>query len=185
MKYILILFLLISNSLFSQVDIRVNNQDVQIALIPSEEVTSVLSSIVFTLRSEQSQTFTSSDVLTQLEEVYYNGYYYNTFVYFGMNTELINERIYDIPRISGGSVEIINDTYTEDNNRNYYVAIGGEDMTGQILQMSTDIKEIQNEKNTRTLFYDYRNGKWVVFSNNQWTDLFGRYIYVDLDNLLR
>lgn len=190
MKHLLtILFFIMTTLTHSQVDIRlssISDNQLDVDLIPNDTITSVLSSVVFTIKSEESITFTETDVLTVLDEVFDNGNYYTSFVYFGMSPQFITQRTYELQKMSGGfNIQIVNDDYTELNNRNFYVAIGGVDVTGEILQLNTTVKEIkQINDSRRRLFYDHTEDRWVILFNGKWTDIYGRSIHINPRNLL-
>jgi len=148
------------------VDIKITQTSssfVDVVLYPSYGEYSILSNVVFTLKWKNNQNISlgnpqlngplavkkSGPVLTN------NDWKYQIYSGFSFIPTLINQPIkISIPKSGNGNLIIAEENFVDNISVNggYYVSIGGEDVTGKILNTKI-VNSEQEETNQRKMFY--------------------------------
>lgn len=198
MRTLLLSLLLLVNTSFvfaqNNVDIKLTNltsTNCQLTLYPSASETSVLSNVVFTLRWRSSRNITfnnpsANNLISIIKSgpVRTNGSWkYQTFSGCGLQTGLISDPIiFNIPRSGTGTISIAVDPYVEQQlvNGKYYVSIGGEDVTGNVILAtkslaSTDyVSNFVEEPNPVTMYYDPSTRQFYIKKDNEYFNVMGQ-----------
>lgn len=194
MKKIFLLFsLLISITVYSQnsVDIKITeitSNSVNIELTPAFYENSVLSNIVFTLRWKNNKNLSlGNPQSTELFSISKSGpiltndiWKYQIYSGLGFTPSLIGQSItLSIPKSGNGKIVIASDEFINNiiNNGNYYVSIGGQDVTGEIL--NNKIVDLQsNSSNQRKLYYSQELNQFLFEINGEFTTTLGHKINI-------
>jgi hypothetical protein len=131
--------------------------NLEVLMVPREDFDGIFSSLVFTLRWDattgatlgkpvQNDVEMASLALERSGSVHSEGSM-NYQIYSGLGMQTLADAgrtweagteytIATIPVVGGASVELVNDAWTseERNNGDYYVSLGGQDLTGNILK---------------------------------------------------
>lgn len=194
MKKIFLLFsLLISITVYSQnsVDIKITeitSNFVNIELTPAFYENSVLSNIVFTLRWKNNENLSlGNPQSTELFSISKSGpiltngiWKYQIYSGLGFTPSLIGQSItLSIPKSGNGKIVIASDEFINNiiNNGNYYVSIGGQDVTGEIL--NNKIVDLQsNSSDQRKLYYSQELNQFLFEINGEFTTTLGHKINI-------
>lgn len=169
-----------------------NDNRLEIKLSPDGEFDQVLSSLVFTLKWNNSYeigdldlSYSSYNVFKSGDQITNGEYTYQVYVGFGMSQMSENGMSLDPTCPLGsfiinpkGDYVIINDGITDLINGNYYVSLNGEDMTGEITNKIEEVKE-----NTTSSIYPNPFGNFLTIKTNEYPkgiqiiDLSGKVIY--------
>jgi len=196
MRTLLLSLLLLVNTsfVFAQniVDIKLTNltlTNCQITLYPSISETSVLSNVVFTLRWRSNKNIvfnnpsnTNLIAISKSGPVRTNGNWkYQTFSGCGLQTGLVSDSIViNIPRSGTGIVSIAVDSYLEQQSVNgkYYVSIGGEDVTGNIVVATKNLVSTDYTSNIVeepiTMYYDPLIRQFYIKKDNEYFNVMGQ-----------
>jgi hypothetical protein len=185
-KLLLSLLLLVSVfSTFGQskVDIELINNptNCQILIYPSNQEFSILSNIVFTLRWRETQNITLGDpqptnLITILKSGPVHtigGWKYQIYSGCGLNPGWIQPILLSIPKIGKGDIIITNDYFVTRPNINgkYYVSIGGQNVTGDIINKE---KSIENSLSTIIMYFDPSSKQFYIKRENEYYNMVGQ-----------
>lgn len=200
-KLILVLLLLVSISFVSAqniVDIKLTNltpNNCQITLYPTYQETSVLSNVVFTLRWKATQNIVlgnpqSTNLITIIKSGPVrtnNGWKYQIYSGCGLASDIIPQSIVlNIPRSGIGKLTISNDSYLQQLSVNgeYYVSIGGQDVTGNVL--TTKEFELTEDQSSIILYFDPLSQQFYIKRDEIFYNLLGKKVILfDKSQLLK
>jgi hypothetical protein len=179
------------------IDIRLESQNqtaCQLVLLPNFSQTGILSSLVFTVRWRANQAISlgtpqmgSTMALVKSGPVHISGgWKYQIYSGLGFISIPIGQPIsITIPKSGTGKVSLTSDPYIEQLNGEYYVAVGGEDVTGVILtQKQLEIQEFPDLE--VTLYLDPATFQFYIKREKQYYDLLGQKVTIrDEERLLQ
>jgi hypothetical protein len=189
MKKLLLSLLLLVNvfSISGQnvVDIKITNITstyCEVTLYPSQSQTSILSNVVFTLKWKNSSNLsfgnpTPNSEITILPSgpiLINESWKYQ--IYYGIGfipTNINNSIIIRIPKSGKGAISITNDNFVNQLSINgaYYVSIGGQDVTGNILTN----KNIELEEPSLIIMYfDPSSKQFYIKRENEYYNMVGQ-----------
>ncbi len=186
-----IITLLLSINLFSQnlVDIKITDVTptfIEITLYPAYDQVSVLSNVVFTLKWKSNQNMALGEPLSNdIIYIYKSGQVitndknkYQIFAGFGMTTIDIKEPFaIRIPKTGNAKITISNDAFVRNIfvNGEFYVSIGGENVTGKILE---PVPGSSDTNSTVRLFYDQNTDQTLIEKDGIYTNTLGQRVIV-------
>lgn len=191
-KIFLILLTLISFDLFSQNNVnaeitKITSSYVDVTLYPAIYESSVLSNVVFTLKWKNNQAISLGEpelihslLITKSGPVLTNGNWkYQIYCGFSFTkTEIGQPIIIRIPKSGSGNLTIATDNFVKNImiNGNYYVSIGGQDVTGEILEA----KSVQFEQTTNQykMYFDQKNNRFLFEVNGVFLTTFGQRVEI-------
>ncbi len=188
MKKLLLSLLLLVNVSFvfgqNKVNIElVNNPtNCQISIYPSNQEFSILSNVVFTLRWKETQNITlgnpqPTNLITILKSGPVHtigGWKYQIYSGCGLNPGLIQQPILlNIPKIGNGDIIITNDYFVTRPNINgkYYVSIGGQNVTGDII---TNKNVELEESSSIIMYFDPSSKQFYIKRENEYYNMVGQ-----------
>lgn len=195
MNKLILIIVIFLNSLFAfsqnVVHIEVTKNTIsycEITLYPENSEYSVLSNVVFTLKWTGNITLgnpmpniislsKSGPVLVDGKDKY------QIFAGFGFSPITIGEPIViRIPKSGRGRVSIAFDSFITniEYNGKYYVSIGGEEVTGDIIEK----KSLDEETNPVLMFYDPTSRQIVIKQNNEFVNLVGQRVRIIDESIL-
>jgi hypothetical protein len=199
-KLILALLLLVSTSFVSAQNIvnikltSLTSNNCQVTLYPAYQETSILSNVVFTLRWKATQNIVLGDpqstsliTITKSGPVRINnGWKYQIYSGCGLISGIIPQSItLNISRSGIGKLTISNDSYLQQLSVNgeYYVSIGGQNVTGNIL--TTREFELEEEQSSSIIMYlDPLTRQFYVKKDGIYYDIVGRKVTIFNENEL-
>jgi len=200
----LVLFLLLLLTIKSQSQNIVNakitqitSSNISVTIYPSYYQNSILSNVVFSLKWRNNQNIAlgnpqpvnslavikSGPILTDGTWKYqiYNGLSFTA-------TDIAQPIIINIPKSGTGKPVIANDNFINDTmiNGSYYVSIGGQDVTGQILVTKSleDEQDKQDETSQYKMYYNTVTNQFLFEVNGIFLTTVGQRVAVlDRTNL--
>jgi hypothetical protein len=197
-KVLLIFLMLLSVNVFSQNIVnakitQITSSYIDVTLYPSIYETSVLSNVVFTLKWENKQNISfgepqldNSLIVKKSGPVLTNDTWkYQIFCGFSfVITNIGQPIIIRIPKSGNANLIVATDEFVKNImvNGDYYVSIGGQDVTGEILEG----KSIEfEETNQHKMYFDQRFNRFLFEVNGVFLTTLGQYIDVqDKTNLI-
>jgi hypothetical protein len=186
MKILLISLLLLVNPFIvlgqNKIDIELNGN--QIILHPSIDESSILSNVVFSLKWKADQYILlgepqSTDLIsiTKSGPLHsYDGWNYQTYSGCGFTFGNIRDIKLDIPKWGSGDIMLADDDYIKQININgeYYVSIGGENVTGGIINN----KNLFDNNYYITMFMEPLTRQLYIKRNNDYYDMIGKKVMI-------
>lgn len=193
-KFFLCLFLLIQFVHAQSIGICIgkNSSDLTVYLLPSDDFDGIVSNIQFSIRSDNPQI--SYGNVEQLDSIrkyipmqkagsihQVGNYSYQKFAGFGLTSiAATNSQWHQMDTISllkiqpsnlSAKFEIVNDSWTQSNNGDYYAELNAQPHTGSIHEECFAVVGIEQKFSTSTIFQIYPNPAndllSIVYQNNQ------------------
>jgi len=160
-----------------------NNSNCQLTLTPNFSETSTLSNVVFALKWKATENLalgepqsSSMIVITKSGPIHTaGGWKYQIYSGCGFTTSLIEQPIIiNIAKSGATKVYIANDNFLDQVNGRYYVSVGGEDVTGQVLFD----KNLTQEQQPITMYYDPLSDQFLIQKENRYFTITGQRVFL-------
>lgn len=165
----------------NRVDIQLTNPTsaiYEVTLIPNESTTGILSNVVFALKWKTGQIQSIGEPTPlSIIQIRKSGsikkwgeWEYQLYSGCGFVNGPIESFTVAITYVGSGQVVIAEDDFTKQENGQYYVSIGGQEVTGFIV----GVKSNEQDPNPITLYYDRLLGRFYVKRDGVFYDLAGQ-----------